>query len=242
MQVTLRAITSIRPYGNNPRLNDAAVAAVAASIEEFGFRQPLVIDEDGVIIVGHTRYKAALKLGMTEVPVHIAKGLSAAQVKAYRLADNQSARLSDWDYARLVTELTELQEVKFDLNVIGFSPQDLASLLTGTRDGLTDPDLVPEPPDQAVTQPGDLWLLGNHRLLCGDSAKVADVDRLLDGADIHLINTDPPYGVKVEPRSNNAIAAGLSSFSGTHTKVLTWLEIRRKPSRAPGSCVRRIAH
>ena len=111
MQIEMRPIGSIRPYDNNPRLNDPAVDAVAASIKAFGFRQPLVVDEQGVIIVGHTRYKAALKLGLTEVPVHVAVGLSPAQAKAYRLADNQTARLAEWDYERLPIELAELLEL-----------------------------------------------------------------------------------------------------------------------------------
>jgi len=230
MHVEMRPITSIRPYDRNPRINDPAVDAVAASIKKFGFRQPIVVDECGVIIVGHTRYKAALKLGLETVPVHVATGLSPAEAKAYRLADNQSSRLSDWDYDRLVTELTELHEVKFDLDVIGFSAQDLASLLTGTTEGLTDPDAVPEPPDAAITQPGDLWLLGEHRVLCGDSSKAQDVDHLLSGVETHLVHTDPPYGVRVEPRSNNAIAAGLSSFAGTqHHQAL---DLARHPQKA----------
>jgi DNA modification methylase len=216
MYVEMRPITSIRPYENNPRLNDAAVDAVAASIREFGFRQPIVVDEDGVIVVGHTRYKAALKLGMTEVPVHVAVGLTHAQAKAYRLADNQTAQLSGWDDDKLPLELMALQEMGFDLNLTGFSSDELLELLPGDAPtGLTDADDIPEPPDAAITQPGDIWILGNHRLLCADSSVPADVDRLLDGASIHLVNTDPPYNVKVEPRSNNAIAAGLSSFQGT---------------------------
>jgi ParB-like chromosome segregation protein Spo0J len=179
------------------------------------FRQPIVVDEDGVIIVGHTRYKAALKLGMTEVPVHVAVGLSPAQAKAYRIADNQTAQLSGWDDDKLVLELAQLQEMDFEVALTGFSDEDLQRLLEPrSGEGLTDPDDVPEPPDEAITQPGDLWLLGEHRLLCGDSSKAEDVDRLLAAA-IHLVNTDPPYNVKVEPRSNNAIAAGLSSFQGT---------------------------
>jgi DNA modification methylase len=206
---------SIRPYENNPRLNDAAVDAVAKSIQEFGWRQPIVIDEDGVIVVGHTRYKAALKLGLETVPVHVAVGLSKAQLKAYRLADNQTAQLSDWDEAKLPIELMVLQEMGFDLDLTGFSGDELLRLLEPPTEALTDPDDIPEPADEAITQPGDIWVLGAHRLLCGDSAKPEDVDRLLDGATIQLVNTDPPYNVKVEPRSNNAIAAGLSSFAGT---------------------------
>jgi hypothetical protein len=182
------------------------VDAVAGSIREFGFRQPIVVDEEGFIIVGHTRYKAASKLGMTPVPVHVAKGLSPAQAKEYRIADNQTASISDWDDKLLPLELAELQQLDFDLNLTGFSPEE---------EGQTDPDDIPEPPDEPKTKLGDLWLLGRHRLLCGDSSKAEDVDRLLAGAKIHLVNTDPPYHVKVEPRSNNAIAAGLSSFEGT---------------------------
>ena len=215
MKVQQRKITEIKPYPGNPRLNDHAVDAVARSIEEFGFRQPIVVDEEGVIVVGNTRYKAALKLGLEKVPVHVATGLTAAQIKAYRIADNQTATLADWNEDLLTKELMELQSMDFDVDLLGFSTDELTQLLTD-GDGqtfLTDPDDVPEPPDEATTQPGDLWILGNHRLLCGDSAKPEDVDRLLDGAQIHLCNTDPPYNVKVEPRSNNAIAAGLSSFS-----------------------------
>jgi DNA modification methylase len=216
MLIEMRPMASIRPYENNPRQNDIAVDAVAASIREFGFRQPLVVDEAGVIIVGHTRYKAALKLGLTEVPVHVAVGLSPAQAKAYRLADNQTATMSSWDEDKLPLELMGLQEMGFDLDLTGFSGDELLRLLgSDSNQGLTDPDAVPEPPDEATTRPGDLWVLGKHRLLCGDSGKPEDVDRLLDGAPIHLVNTDPPYNVKVEPRSNNAIAAGLSSFQGT---------------------------
>jgi ParB-like chromosome segregation protein Spo0J len=216
MLVEIRAITSIRPYENNPRVNDAGVDAVAASIKAFGFRQPIVVDEQGVIIVGHTRYKAALKLGLKIVPVHVAVGLSPAQAKAYRIADNQTATLSQWDDDRLPLELAELQSMGFDLELTGFSGDDLLRLLDSeTTAGLTDPDDIPEPPDEAQTKLGDLWHLGRHRLLCGDSSNPEDVDRLVGGACIHLVNTDPPYNVKVEPRSNNAIAAGLSSFAAS---------------------------
>src|SRR5437870_7782311 len=168
MKVQLRPITSIRPYDRNPRLNDQAVDAVAASIREFGFRQPIVVDEQGLIIVGHTRYKAALKLGLEMVPVHVAVGLTPAQIKAYRLADNQTASLAQWNYDLLPLELAELQTMNFDLNLTGFSAEDLLRLLGGpTTAGLADPDDVPEPPDEATSRPGDLWLLGRHRLLCG---------------------------------------------------------------------------
>jgi DNA modification methylase len=215
MLVEMRDTSTIKPYAGNPRSNDHAVDAVAASIREFGFRQPLVLDKQGVIVVGSTRFKAALKLGMKSVPVHVAKGLTPAQLKAYRICDNKTSEIADWDYGLLVQELADLQKMDFDLDQVGFSPDELSSILeTEIEPGLTDPDDVPAPPDQAITKPGDVWLLGNHRLLCADSGNAQDVDRLLAGASIHLVNTDPPYNVKVEPRSNNAIAAGLSSFSG----------------------------
>src|SRR6266852_2187690 len=131
MKIEMRPIEAVQPYDNNPRLNDAAVDGVAASIRAFGFRQPLVVDEDGVIIVGHTRYKAALKLGLTEVPVHVAVGLSPAQAKAYRIADNQTATMSQWDDDRLPLELMQLQEMGFDLDLTGFSGDELLRLSAG---------------------------------------------------------------------------------------------------------------
>lgn len=216
MKIQLVDVSRIKPYANNPRINDQAVEAVAASIRSFGFRQPIVVDENWVIIVGHTRYKAALWLGLKKVPVHVARGLSPAQVKAYRIADNQTSQLSEWDHDRLPLELAELQELNFDLNLIGFSAEELLELMNPPEaEGQTDPDQIPELPDKPVTCRGDLWVLGNHRLLCGDSGIPADVDRLLAGARVQLFNADPPYNVRVEPRSNNAIAAGLSSFEGT---------------------------
>jgi len=172
-----------------------------------------LVDADGVIIAGHTRWKAAKALGLKEVPVHVAKDLSPEQVKAYRLADNKLHELSEWDVELLPLELQELQQIDYDLELLGFDADELARLLDpGIQGGRTDPDDVPEPPDEAVTRPGDLWLLGEHRLLCGDAGSPEDVDRLLDGATIHLVNTDPPYGVHVEPRSSTAIAAGQSSY------------------------------
>jgi DNA modification methylase len=208
MQVELRDIDSIRPYDRNPRVNDQAVEAVAVSLREYGFRQPIVVDDAGVIIVGHTRWKAAKKLGLAKVPVHVATDLSPEKAKAYRLADNKTAELAEWNMELLPIELKDLQAADFDLSMLGFDQEELAKLLDGgAQGGLTDPDEVPAPPDKAITCPGDLWLLGDHRLLCGDSSKPDDVDRLLDGATIHLVNTDPPYNVGVASRSNNAIAA-----------------------------------
>jgi DNA modification methylase len=229
MEIEQRKLSDIKPYDQNPRQNDDAVDAVARSLQEFGVRQPLVVDEEGVIVVGHTRYKAAVKLGLETVPVHVARGLTPAQVRAYRIADNKTSDLATWDYQLLPLELSELQLLDFDMDLLGFSTDELALLLDpGLKDGLTDPDDVPEPPDEPVTQPGDLWILGEHRLLCGDSSSPEDLDRLLDGAPIHLVNTDPPYNVKVEPRSNNAIASGNSSFSNKHHQKF---DLERHPEK-----------
>ena len=211
LAVSLRDTASVRPYERNPRVNDQAVDAVAASLKEFGFRQPIVVDADSVIIAGHTRWKAAQKLGLAKIPVHVATDLTPEQVKAYRIADNKTAELSEWDFDILPIELSELQEVGFDLELLAFGEKELTQLLNvDLTQGQTDPDDVPEPPDDPVTKKGDIWILGRHRLMCGDSA--IDVDKLLDGHSIQMCHTDPPYGVALEPRSNNAIAAGLSSF------------------------------
>ncbi len=232
MHIELRKLTDIRPYDKNPRINDDAVDAVAASIREYGFRQPIVVDTDGVIVCGHTRYKAAQKLGLEKVPVHVAKDLTPEQIKAFRIADNQTASLAEWNYDLLPLELADLQAANYDLRLLGFDADELAKLLNPDgKDGLCDPDEVPAPPDEAITQPGDLWILGEHRLLCGDSSNPAHVDRLLDGAVIHLVNTDPPYNVKVEPRSNNAIAAGNSSFANPN-KHHQKFDLERHPEKS----------
>ncbi len=213
MQIEIKPIDQIKPYEKNPRLNDGAVAAVAESIKQFGFRQPIVVDEAGVIICGHTRWKASKKLGLDKVPVHVARDLTPEQIRAYRIADNKSHEQSEWDMELLTIELLQLKEAGVDWTTLGFGVDELASILQlEPTTGECDPDEVPAPPDEAITKCGDLWTLGDHRLLCGDSSSPADVDRLLGGNVIHLVNTDPPYDVKVEPRSNNAIAAGLSSF------------------------------
>lgn len=231
MKIELWSVGKVHPYERNPRHNDAAVEAVARSIREFGFRVPIVVDRKGVIVSGHTRLKAALKLGMDKVPVHVAKDLTPDQVRALRIADNQVHELSSWNVELLPLELADLQNAGFDLSILGFG-DDLAEMMALPNAGLLDPDEVPATPDEATTKRGDLWALGNHRLHCGDSASVTDVDRLLGGAPIHLVNTDPPYNVKVEPRSNNAIAAGLSSFPASGSNHHQALDLARHPGKA----------
>jgi ParB-like chromosome segregation protein Spo0J len=194
--IEIRSIDTIRPYEKNPRINDSAVDAVAASLQAFGFRQPIVIDGDGVIVCGHTRYKAALKLGLAKIPVHVATDLTAEQIRAYRIADNRTADLATWDYEILPIELSELMDAGFDMDLLAFDEKELTRLLsTEVTEGNTDPDAVPQPPDEATTRPGDIWILGNHRLMCGDSCSPEDLDRLLGGAVIDLVNMDPPYNV-----------------------------------------------
>lgn len=235
MKIEMRNVTTIRPFDRNPRNNDNAVAAVAQSIQQFGCRQAIVVDEAGVIVCGHTRLKAALQLGLKEVPVHVAAGLSADQIRALRLADNKVGELASWNLDLLSVEVAELRDAGVDWLMLGFDEDELAKLFDaadGVKVGLTDPDGIPAPPDEAITQPGDLWILGDHRLLCGDSASVEDLDRLLDGAKIQLCNTDPPYNVKVEPRSNNAIAAGLSSFGGAFSGHQQNADVKRHPEKS----------
>ena len=161
LQIEMWTLDRVRPYENNPRNNDKAVDAVAASIKEFGFSQPIVVDNDSVIIVGHTRLKAAQKLGLERVPVVVATHLTPEQVRAYRIADNKTAEIAEWNYDLLPIELSALQEANYDLGLLGFNAEELAKLMdTGVNEGLTDPDEIPEPPDEAVTQSGDLWILG----------------------------------------------------------------------------------
>jgi len=187
MKVELRKLSDIKPYPGNPRHNDQAVDAVAASIKTFGFRQPIVVDEQGEIVVGDTRYKAALKLGLETAPVHVATGLTPDQVKAYRIADNKTGELASWNQDLLLQEILNLQQQNCDLAMTGFSTEELSQLLdTGSPDSHGDPDDIPQPPDKPITQPGELWILGEHRLVCGDAGESDDVDRLLAGAKVAI--------------------------------------------------------
>jgi DNA modification methylase len=196
MKVELVEISRVIPYARNPRRNENAIAKVAASIKEFGFRQPIVVDDEMVIIAGHTRVQAAIQLGLKKVPVHVATGLTAAQIKAYRLADNRTHEESEWDDELLAIELGELDELGFNLDLTGFDAIELEELLAdGDGSGLTDDDAIPEVPETAVTKEGDIWLLGDHRLLCGDSTKAASMKALMGDELADMIFTDPPYNV-----------------------------------------------
>ncbi len=210
-------IDRLRPYERNPRTHSPEqITKIAASLLEFGWTNPILVDGEAGIIAGHGRLLAARELGMTIVPVIELTHLSEAQKRAYVIADNRLALDAGWDEDLLAEELKALEGLDFNLELTGFGLDELHDLLD---DETIEEVPAPEPPDDPVSQQGDLWVLGNHRLLCGDSSDPASLDRLLGGAVIHLVNTDPPYNVKVEPRSNNAIAAGLSSFPAAKSAV-----------------------
>jgi DNA modification methylase len=197
MKVELIEISKIIPYANNPRKNEAAIAKVAASIQEFGFRQPIVVDSEFVIVAGHTRLLAARQLGLAEVPVHIANGLTEAQIKAYRIADNRSNQEAEWDDELLAIELGDLEDKGFNLEMTGFDAEELDKLMLPAQiSGLTEDDTIPAVEEKSITKPGDLWVLGKyHRLLCADSTKPESIEQALCGNMASMIFTDPPYNV-----------------------------------------------
>jgi site-specific DNA-methyltransferase (adenine-specific) len=201
MEIIQMKIADVIPYERNPRINDGAVEVVAASIKEFGWRAPLVVDENNVIICGHTRLKAAEHLGLDTVPVHVAKGLTPEQIKAYRIADNKTGEIAEWDFDLLPLELADLQNMDFDLSVLGFDTSELDKILNGddvVAVGQTDPDEVPETPETPVSKSGEIYQLGNHRLMCGDSTNSVDIEALMNGEKANLLLQDPPYNVAYE--------------------------------------------
>jgi DNA modification methylase len=186
------------PYARNSRkIPERAIDKVAASIKEFGWRQAIVVDKDGVIICGHTRLLAAKKLGLTEVPVHVADNLTPAQVKAYRLMDNRSHEETDWDDELLGPELEELRALDFDLELTGFDPYEIDDFLSD-RDLDDRANSAPPVPDHPATKSGDVWLCGKHRVLCGDATAAEDVARVCGGSRPFLMVTDPPYGIELD--------------------------------------------
>lgn len=189
-------VSSLIPYVNNSRTHsDEQVLQVAASINEFGFTNPVLIDEKGGIIAGHGRVMAAKKLNIDEIPCITLAGLTDAQKKAYVIADNQLALNAGWDLNSLKLEIETLKELDFDIDMLGFDDDFIDGLLEEEpNDGLTDEDACPEPPEAPVSVPGDIWVLGNHRLMCGDSTSIDAVDRLMDGQKADFCFTSPPYG------------------------------------------------
>jgi site-specific DNA-methyltransferase (adenine-specific) len=187
-------IEDVKPYGKNPRNNDDAVDATANSIKEFGWQQPIVVDKKGVIIVGHTRLKAAKKLKLHTVPVVVAESLSEEQAKAYRLADNKTGELADWDMGLLDDELNAIDDI--DMTDFGF---DLGSLDDDKE--VVDDEFDPEPPEEPTSQVGDIYQLGRHRLMVGDSTDTDQVTALMGGQQADLLLTDPPYNVAYEGKT-----------------------------------------
>ena len=202
-------IASLTPYARNARTHtDAQVAQIAASIREFGFTNPILVDGEHGVIAGHGRLLAARTLGMTEVPTIELGHLTQAQKRAYILADNRLALSAGWNEDLLRIELGDLRAEGFDLGLTGFDPAEIASFLIDHTGGLTDPDQIPDVPTDPVSGAGDVWLLGRHRLVCGDSTDANVVNTALADVRPHLMVTDPPYGVNYDPAWRNR--AGLS--------------------------------
>ena len=193
-------VATLVPYARNSRTHsDAQVAQIAASIREFGFLNPVIVDGENGIIAGHGRVMAAQILGMATVPVVEAKHLTETQKRAYIIADNKLALNAGWDDEMLRVEFAELGEADFDLELTGFSLDEIEALqIEEVEEGLTDEDAVPEAPEQPVTVEGDVWILGNHRLMCGDSTSIDAVETLLEGRKAQMVHTDPPYGVEYQ--------------------------------------------
>lgn len=219
MEIVQRPIDSLVPYANNARKHsDDQIAKIAASIREFGFNSPILVNPEGTIIAGHARLAAARKAGLTEVPTLCLSHLSKSAQKAYILADNRIALDSSWDMDLLRIEFESLSDDGFDLSLTGFTPDEIAfpDLNDGT-DGECDPDSVPEAGDP-VTVEGDLWVLGNHRLMCGDSTMIDNVEKLIAGESVDMVYTDPPYGINLETdykkRYGNENSSKASQFYG----------------------------
>ena len=205
-------------YERNPRKNDDVVDRMAQAITEFGFRIPIVARSDGLVVDGHLRLKAARVLGLDTVPVVLADELSETQIKAFRLLANQSANWAEWDELLLSSELNDLLAEDYDLSLIGFDDAELEALLAGEVDRETasreGEDDVPEAPETPISRPGDIWLLGKHRLLCGDATVATDVELLLGDVKPQLMVTDPPYGVEYDPGWRNKAGAAATKRTG----------------------------
>ena len=196
MKIENADINTIKPYENNPRkLKDSAIEKVAMSLKEYGFRQPIVIDKDRIIVVGHTRYRASKKLGLKEVPITIADNLTPEQINAYRIADNRTAEESEWDSELLKMEIKELEAKDFKLDLLGFNEDQLNDMLFEEKQGLTDEDEVPEAPQEPISKLGDIWILGKHRVMCGDSTFIDNIDLVTKKEKIDMVFTDPPYNI-----------------------------------------------
>jgi site-specific DNA-methyltransferase (adenine-specific) len=207
MQIEQIGVDTLIPFAKNSRTHDdAQVAQIAASIREFGFTNPVLVDETNGIIAGHGRVLAARKLNLEQVPSIRLAYLSESQKRAYVIADNKLALNAGWDNEMLALELADLQNMNFDFDLTGFTADEIAALMPEQLEpGLTDEDAVPEVPEQPVTVLGDVWVLGKHRLMCGDSTSVSDLERLTDGQLVDMWLTDPPYNVAYEGKTKDAL-------------------------------------
>ena len=199
LKIEYKDISELIPYINNPRINDGAVDKVAASIKEFGFKNPIIIDKENVIIAGHTRLKAAKKLGLEEIPTIKVEDLTEQQIKAFRIADNKTSEFAEWDMELLEIELEGLDDI-----FTGFDMKDLDDMFPDDTE-VTEDDFDEEPPEEPISKLGDIWQLGRHRLMCGDSTKQEDVDKLMNGAKADLLITDPPYNVDYTGGTKDAL-------------------------------------
>jgi len=207
IQIERIGVEALIPYARNSRTHsDAQVAQIAASIREFGFTNPVLVDEANGIIAGHGRVLAARKLKMPDVPAIRLSHLTEAQKRAYVIADNKLALNAGWDIELLRLEINDLRGLEFDVALTGFSTEELDALMAAPgTEGLTDPDAIPEAPEQPIAVPGDVWLLGRHRLVCGDCTDPLAVEKALSGVKPHLMVTDPPYGVEYDANWRNEV-------------------------------------
>ena len=206
-QIKWESVDKLIPYAKNARTHsDEQVAQIAGSIKEFGFNNPILVDKDNSVIAGHGRLMAARKLGMDKVPVVELQHLTESQRKAYVLADNRIALNSGWDTSMLSLELQDLKD-DIDLSLLGFDPDELDALLNPIEEteGLTDEDAVPDVPDEPKTKLGDIYILGNHRLMCGDSCSITDMEKLVNDRQVDMWLTDPPYNVAYEGKTKDAL-------------------------------------
>ena len=203
LKIVQKSVDKLIPYVNNSRTHsDEQIAQIASSIKEFGWTNPILVDGENGIIAGHGRLMAARKLGYKEVPTIELKDLTETQRKAYIIADNRLALNAGWDNEMLTIELNDLLADGFALEILGFDTKELDALLEPeVVEGLTDEDAVPDIPDEPITKMGDIYQLGNHRLMCGDSTSIDAVDKLMDGESVDMVYTDPPYGISIVTRN-----------------------------------------
>lgn len=215
----IRVVSDLIPYVNNSRTHsEEQINQICSSIKEFGFTSPVLIDENGGLIAGHGRVMAAKKLGLDDVPVIILSGLTEAQKKAYVIADNQLPLNAGWDLDKLKLEIETLGELDFDIDLLGFDDEFLDGLLdVQSEEGLTDEDAVPEPPEVPVSVLGDVWQLGDHRLMCGDSTSVDAVDKLMDGNKADMVFTDPPYNTGMTEKKQGDSTRLSHMFNDSYT-------------------------